>query len=409
MQQTETASQTTVADAAHHEPVLSHGRARRLYMIIGGLALALLLFYGIFELFTTGRETTDDAQVAADVVPVSARIGGQVASVPVVENQFVRKGDVIALIDPSDAQVKLAQSEGDLETARAQAAAADARVTLASASARGGLAAAQAAVRGSHETVQSSGDAIAEARAAVAAAEANARKGELDNRRAEELGAKGDISRAQVDAAHAANETARAALMQARARLDSTRNARQLAEANVQQAEGKLEQTGPVGAQVAAAAADAALAHAKVKSAQAALQAAQLALSYTRITAPADGIAAKLSVHPGNVVSAGQPIVQLVPLHTYVVANFKETQVKSMRPGQRAEIRVDSLGGKTFEGRVDSLSGGTGSAFALLPPDNASGNFVKIVQRVPVRVSWSGPPSNVAAAGSSAEVTVFTK
>jgi membrane fusion protein (multidrug efflux system) len=132
-------------------------------------------------------------------------------------------------------------------------------------------------------------------------------------------------------------------------------------------------------------------------------------LSYTKITAPADGIASKLAVHAGSLVTAGQPILQLVPRQTYVVANFKETQVHSMRPGQRVRIRIDALDGQDFEGKVDSLSGGTGASFSLLPPDNASGNFVKVVQRIPVRVSWNGPTSDRLPAGSSAEVTVYTK
>ena len=113
-------------------------------------------------------------------------------------------------------------------------------------------------------------------------------------------------------------------------------------------------------------------------------------------------------MHPGSYVTVGQPIVQLVPRTTYVIANFKETQLRRMRPGQRAVVKIDALG-KQFEGRVESVSGGTGATFSLLPPDNASGNFVKVVQRVPVRISWNGPPSDVAPAGSSAEVTVYTK
>jgi membrane fusion protein (multidrug efflux system) len=114
-------------------------------------------------------------------------------------------------------------------------------------------------------------------------------------------------------------------------------------------------------------------------------------------------------VHAGSLVTIGQPLVQLVPRQTYVVANFKETQVRSMRPGQQVRIKVDALGGQEFDGRVESLSGGTGASFSMLPPDNASGNFVKVVQRVPVRISWNGPTADRVAAGSSAEVTVYTK
>lgn len=391
------------------KPVLSAGRAKRLYLILGGVVVGLLLLYGIFALVTRGHESTDDAQVAADIVPVGPRIPGQVIAVHVAENQQVHRGELVAELDPGDLQVKLAQAQADLDTATAQAQQADAQAQVTAASATGGLTAARGAVQSMQQSVGTSAEAVNDARAGVARAEANAAKAAADWKRAEELGGKGDISRAQVDAARAANQAAQADVTSARAKLASAQNARQAAEANVVQAQGKLEQSAPVSAQVAAARATAALAHAKVNSARAALQAAQLNLSYTKITAPADGIASKLSVHPGGLVAPGTPIVQLVPLRTYVIANFKETQVKAMRPGQRASIKIDAFGGKEFEGKVESLSGGTGASFSLLPPDNASGNYVKVVQRVPVRVSWNGPASDRIAAGASAEVTVYTK
>ncbi|MGA7617398.1 MAG: HlyD family secretion protein, partial [Thermoanaerobaculia bacterium] len=275
--------------------------------------------------------------------------------------------------------------------------------------ARGGFTAAQGATQSAREAIDSSAHSIDEAKASVAKAEANARKAKLDFDRAIELGSKGDISKAQVDAARAANESAQAELDQTQARLRSAVNARELAQANLTQAKGHLQQSSSVGAQVDAANAAAKLAHARVKSAEASLEAAKLALSYTKIVAPADGIASGLAVHPGSLVVPGQPIVHLVPLKTYIIANFKETQVEGMHPGSKAEIDVDALGGKSFEGRVESLSGGTGESFSLLPPDNASGNFVKVVQRIPVRISWDGPASNVVPVGSSAEVTVRTK
>jgi membrane fusion protein (multidrug efflux system) len=250
---------------------------------------------------------------------------------------------------------------------------------------------------------------VNEARAGVARAEANAQKAAADWQRAQELGGKGNISRAQVDTARAANDAAQADLSLAHARLQSAMNAAQLAQANIRQAQGRLTQSAPVEAQMGAAEASSNLARARVHTAEAALAAAKLALSYTKITAPADGIASKLAVHPGSLVSAGQPLVQLVPRATYIIANFKETQVRAMRAGERVHIKVDALGGDEFEGRVESLSGGTGASFSLLPPDNASGNFVKVVQRVPVRISWNGPTSDRVPAGSSAEVTVMTK
>jgi membrane fusion protein (multidrug efflux system) len=398
-----------VPDIAEHEPVIKESRAKRLYIIAGAVVALLLIGYGIYALMTSGKESTDDAQVAADVVAVSARASGQVTAVYIHENQPVRRGERMASLDPSDAQVKLAQAQSDLETAKAQAADADARVAVTIASAKGGYDAAKAAVQSMRESADTSEAAISEARAGVTRAAANAEKARNDWTRASELGAKGDISKAQVDAARAAKDAADADLAQARARLSSAENQHQMAQANVQQAQGRLEQSAPVSAQVAAAQAQARLAHAKVQTAEAAVQSAQLSLSYTEITAPADGIASKLAVHPGSYVSTGQPIVSIVPRTTYVVANFKETQVKQMRPGQRVSVRVDALGRRDFEGKVESLSGGTGASFSLLPPDNASGNFVKVVQRIPVRVSWNGPSADQLPVGSSAEVTVYTK
>ena len=395
-------------DIARHEPVIEESRAKRLYFIIGIAVAILLIGYAIYAVITSGKVTTDDAQVAADVVPIAARVAGQITNVYIHENQFVHRGDPIADIDPSDAQVKVAQAQGDLATAQAQAADADAHVAVARANAQGGFVAAQAAVQSSKETADTSAAAVSEARAGLARAEANARKAALDEQRAEELGAKGDISRSQVDAARAANQTAQADVAQARARVAEAQNQRQAAQANIKQAQGKFEQSAPVSAQVNSALAQAQLAHARVQTAEAAMRAAQLSLSYTKITAPVDGLASRLAVHAGSYVTVGQPIVQLVPRTTYVIANFKETQLRRMRPGQRAVVKIDALG-KQFEGRVESVSGGTGATFSLLPPDNASGNFVKVVQRVPVRISWNGPPSDVAPAGSSAEVTVYTK
>jgi len=378
-------------------------------MIIGVAVVALLLLYGVYALITSGKETTDDAQVAADVVPVAARIAGQVVNVYIHENQPVHKGDPIADIDPSDAQVKVQQAQADLQSAMASAADADARVAVAQANAKGGFTAAQGAVQASRQMADTSAANVQQARAAITSAEASANKAKLDYGRAEELGAKGDISKSQVDAARAANETAQASLAQARAGLTAAENQQEAAVANIQQAQGRFEQSAPVAAQVAAAQAQAQLAHARVETAQAALQSAQLSFSYTKIVAPADGLASRLSVHPGSYVTLGQPIVQLVPRTTYVIANFKETQLKGMRPGQRASVKVDALGGRAFEGQVNSLSGGTGATFSMLPPDNASGNFVKVVQRVPVRVDWRGPAADQVPAGSSVEVTVYTK
>jgi membrane fusion protein (multidrug efflux system) len=404
----DTSKRSTLHDVQIHEPVVEKKKANRLYLIVGIAVVVLLLGYGVYALMTSGKQATDDAQISADVVPLASRVAGQVVALHVSENQPVHRGDLIAEIDPRDAEVRVQQAESDVETAHAQAAQAVANATVLQATARGGLQTAQGAVQSSRESVGIASAAIAQARAAISHAEANAQKAANDWKRAEELGAKGDISRAQVDAARAANEAAQADVTQARARMREAENQQQAATANVQQAQGRLTGAAPVEAQVQAALAQANLARAREKTAEAALQAAQLALSYTKVYAPADGIASRLAVHAGALVAPGQAIVQLVPARTYIIANFKETQVRAMRPGQRAKISVDALG-KEFEGKVESLSGGTGATFSLLPPDNASGNFVKVVQRIPVRISWNGPTADRAPVGSSADVTVYTK
>jgi membrane fusion protein (multidrug efflux system) len=396
-------------DAAQDAPVIGKPKARRLFLIIGAAAVLAVAVTVVYLLLTSGREGTDDAQVAGDVATIAARVGGQVLAVHVTENQPVKKGDALVDIDPREARLRVQQAEGELASARAQEAAARAQVEVAEASARGSLQSAQAGVRGSQESVQGAADQIAQARAALARAEAGAQKARLDYERASTLGAEGDIARAQVDAARAARDTANAEVAQARAGLNAAVDARDRAQASVGEAQGRLRQSTDVAAEIGAARAAAELAHARVATADAALGQARLNLSYTHEVAPADGIASHLTARVGQLVAPGQALLQLVPPQTYVVANFKETQVRKMRPGQPATIEVDALGGQEFEGQVESLSGGTGSAFSLLPPDNASGNFVKVVQRVPVRIRWSGPPASRAPVGSSVNVTVRVK
>jgi membrane fusion protein (multidrug efflux system) len=247
---------------------------------------------------------------------------------------------------------------------------------------------------------------LAAARAARLRAEADARKAALDFERAQKLKAANAIPQQQLDNAQAANDEAVAALAQAKANIAVAEESRRAAEQRVGEARGRLSQTSPIEAQIAAAHANADLAHARVTSAEAQLELARLQLSYTNVTAPADGIASKLSVHEGQLVAFGSPVIELVPTQTYVIANFKETQLSRMKPGQRVVVKIDAYPGKRFEGKVESLSGGTGASFALLPADNATGNFVKVVQRVPVRIAWSKPPELPLRAGLSVDVTV---
>ena len=191
--------------------------------------------------------------------------------------------------------------------------------------------------------------------------------------------------------------------------LEAAKQNERMAKSQVSEARGRLDQSTPIDSRIAVAKAQATLAHARVKSATAALELAKLQLSYTRIEAPADGIVSRLSVHVGQLVQPGQPIAEFVPTATYVVANFKETQIARIKAGDRAVVELDAFPGREFEGTVESLSAATGARFSLIPPDNASGNFVKVVQRVPVRVHWKGDPGDIMRAGLSAEVTVHVK
>lgn len=373
------------------------------------LALFALIGGGVtaYSYLSAGSESTDAAQVAADMLPVATRVSGQVVKVHIAENQLVKKGDLLAELDSLDYEARVKQAEAELATAQAQAQAASSQVQVVEASSRGGLLSAKALVSGTAAGVGSAAAQIASARATVMRAETEMRKAKLDLERARELRAANAVPQERLDAAQIAFDSSQAAVAQAQAQLAVARESKLSAETRVREAKGRLDQSAPVDAQLAVVKAQADLAKARVRSAEAMLDLARLQLSYTKIVAPSDGIASKLTVHEGQLVGQGQPIIELVPTATYVVANFKETQIGKMKPGQTAEVKIDTYPGRAFEAKIESLAGGTGASFALLPADNASGNFVKVVQRVPVRLVWASPPKDVTLrAGLSAEVTV---
>jgi membrane fusion protein (multidrug efflux system) len=330
--------------------------------------------------------------------------------VAVKEDQTVKKGDLLVQIDDADYTARVQQAEADLAIAQAQSSSAEAESQIVEATSKGGLDAARAALQGSSVGVSSAEAQVAAARASLARAEADAHKADIDLARARELRAANAIPAERLDAAQIGFDSTRAGLEQAKAQVALAMDAKSAARSHVGEARGRLSQSAPIAPQIAAAHAGVDLAHARVRSMQAAVALARLQLGYTRIMAPADGIASKLMVHDGQLVSIGQPVIDLVPSITYVIANFKETQIGAMRVGQRAEIELDAFPGQKFEGQVSSLSGGTGASFSLLPADNATGNFVKVVQRVPVRIAWTSPPADAAMrAGLSADVTVIVE
>jgi membrane fusion protein (multidrug efflux system) len=378
------------------KPEAAGKKPKKPFLILGVIAAVVALGITGYVLLNAGKESTDDAQVEADVVPMAPRVGGQVMHLLVQENQRVKKGDVILQLDDADYAARVDQAQAELETAQAQAEAADAQVKVTQASAKGGYSSAQAAV-------SSSSVAVANADAQIAAAKADAQKATTDLRRARELRAANAVPQENLDNAQAAYDAATA-------RLTAAEESKRSAISRVAEAQGHAAASAPVDALVAAAQAQANLAHARVKSAQAALNLTKLQLSYTKLTVPEDGVVSKLTAREGQLLSAGQAVAELVPHDVYVVANFKETQVGRMQPGQHAEVAVDAFGGHSLAGEVESLSGGTGARFSLLPPDNASGNFVKVVQRIPVRIKLRNLPKDVELrAGMSTDVTVTVK
>jgi len=364
---------------------------RRLLAVGAGFVLALGGYFG-YRVLGAGEETTDDATVEAEIVPVSARVAGQVLSVRVEDNARVKRGDVLVEIDPTEAKARAEQAEGELQAAEAQAAAADAQEQISAAGARGGLATSRAQVGSAEAQVNA-------ARAQLARAQAEARKSEGDLARAKTLAEASAMSQAGLDAAQAASDAAQAGLQAATAQLAAAQN-------RVAEASGTLDVNAPIDAKIAAAKSAARLAHARVTTARAALDLARLSLSYTTVVAPQDGTVARLSLRPSQLVAPGQMMAQLVPDKTFVVANFKETQVGKMRPGQPVEVELDTYPGLKLPGVVDSITPGTGSRFSLLAPDNASGNFVKVVQRVPVRIRWESAPQVTLRPGMSAVARV---
>jgi membrane fusion protein (multidrug efflux system) len=282
-------------------------RGKKPFMILGGLVAVFGIITGIYLLATANQEGTDDAQVEADVVPVAARVNGQIAKRLVEDNQRVKKGDVLIQIDDADFAARVKQAEAELETARAQAAAADAQVQVVEASAKGGLQSARAIFSGSSMGVANAEAQLAAAKAALERAKAEARKGELDLQRTKQLVAGNALPRERLDNAQVAYDASQAALEQAQAQVAAAAEMRSLASTRVDEARGRLDQSTPIAAQIASARANADLAHAHIKVSEAMLDLAKLQLSYTKILASEDGLVTKLTVQPGQMIQIGQP------------------------------------------------------------------------------------------------------
>lgn len=381
---------------------------RSLVLLI--VTAAVLIGGGIWYLTHHGLENTDNAQIDGEVVSVPARIGGVVTRVHFLENQRVKAGDLLAELDAVPAQARLAEAEANLFAAEAQAEAADATARVSETNAIGDKSVAAASLNTAAVGAASTGDQIKEATAELQSAQTSLAQAKLDQERARRLLDTGAISKAEFDRSDTQYKVAESTVDVARARLTSMQSSAAQARSRVVEAKAKATITNDVDTQIALAHARAKAAHAQVDTAKAARELAALDVSYTKVLAPSDGIVSKKSINVGQMLSPGQSVVQLVTDKIWVTGNFKETQVAKMHVGQPATIGVDAFSGSDIAGEVESFSGATGAKFTLLPPDNATGNFTKVVQRIPVRVRLREVPAGIALRpGMSVDLTVDTR
>jgi membrane fusion protein (multidrug efflux system) len=368
---------------SHREGFFRARPQARIYLVI---AIALVLVVGFLAWRYFGSyESTDDAQIDGHLIPISARISGYVDKVNVDDNQYVKAGTVLVEIDPRDYQAALDQARAALADAQATAQAVQTNVPITSVNTTSQVSSAQADVDSAQAGIAAAQQQYDAAQAQLAQAQANDVKAQSDLARYKLLVDKQEISQQMYDQAVANAKTNAAAVQSARSSAAAAAQQITAARSRLASAEASFRssQTGPQ--QVATSRARALSADASVKEKQAELEQAELNVSYTKIVAPVDGVVMK-SVELGMNVAPGQQLLTVVPLEdVWVTANFKETQLKDMRPGQRAEIKVDA-NGRVYRGHVDSIAGSSGARLSLLPPENATGNYVKVVQRVPVKI-----------------------
>jgi membrane fusion protein, multidrug efflux system len=402
---------------------LANPKVQRL-LIIGGVVL-LAALVGLF-LYYHNRESTDDAEIDGHITPIASKIYGRVEKVLIDDNQAVKAGQVLVKIDPADYKAAVDQAKASLALAESEARSAGVDIPRTAESVASGTSSADAQLLGAQADhakaqemyEQAQNEDLAWARANVDKSRANAVLAQTDLARYKPLLDKGEISQQQYDAAKATADATASALKadeeklaQAQRNVEVTKAQLDAAKARVLQARAAVEGANADKKQVSMRAADAQAKLAKVAQARAALEEAELNLSYTDVVAPIDGVATHKQVEPGQIVQAGQGLLVVVPLQdVWVTANFKETQLRKMRPGQRAEVTVDTYG-KTFSGHVDSIAGATGAVLSLLPPENATGNYVKVVQRIPVKIvlDRDSVGKAVLRPGMNVEATVITK
>ncbi|SDF27944.1 HlyD family secretion protein [Terriglobus roseus] len=362
-------------------------KARRKFIIIV-VVLLLVLVAGFFYWRSTLTEDTDDAQVDGDLYQVSARVSGQVIKVNVTDNQEIKQGDVIAEIDPRDYQVALEQAEAQLANAKASYLQANSNVPIVNVQTRTQVATSGSDVATAEASVAQAQKNVAAAQARVDQAKANALKAQLDVDRYKPLVEKDVISKQQFDQAVAQAAATSGALLEAQQNVTAQQAAVAQTVSKLNSARSDAAQARENGPkQVVVQKARAEAANADIMTAQAKVDQAKLNLSYCHIVAPIGGIINKKNVSVGQNISPGQNMLTIIPLdNLWITANFKETQLQHMKVGQEVTVKVDALGGRKYKGRVTQVGGATGSRLSLFPPENATGNYVKVVQRIPVRI-----------------------
>lgn len=366
----------------------------RKYILSGaGLLLALFVGYQGIHWLVAGRYeiTTDNAYIRADIATISPKVQGYVEQVHVTDNQTVKAGDLLVTLEVADYATRVSE-----------AAAAFQQAVAALTQARAGVAAAEANLQTAAAQISAQRDRLAQSKASTAAAEADATLATHDLERYTELAGKGHYPKASLDAAATKAQAAKATLDQSKAGITTAQSELSVAQANYHRAEEDLES-----AKAAVAGAEA-----QVEAAQARVDAAKLDATRTELRAPFDGVVANRVVAAGQLLNPGQQTMSIVPVsEAYIIANFKETQVERMRPGQEVDIHVDAYPDMKVTGTLDSIAPATGGQFSLIPMDTATGNFTKIVQRVPVRVKISDQAlaTGLMRPGLSVEATVIAK
>ncbi|MEP7310616.1 MAG: HlyD family secretion protein [Acidobacteriota bacterium] len=402
----------------------SGGSARIRVVAAAGLLVVAVAAVAAYRHFGS-RVSTDDAQVDAHIAPIGAKVSGNISEILVADNQVVKAGQVLLRIDPRDYQARLDQACAQLSAAESQGRGADAGVPLTNATTASVTVAAGAqlaAATADHARAAADYDRASSSELAAATADVEAKRATADRSRADlermtPLADKHEISGQQFDAYRATERVALSELTVAEQKVanalkqaDSSKAVMVASQARIEAARAVLAQATANRRQVEISTAQAGSASAAIQQARAAVTAAYLQLSYTTVLAPIDGIVTKKTIQLGQIIQSGQSLMTIVPLSdVWVTANFKETQLAEVRPSQRAEIHVDTYG-RSFEGHVDSIAAATGAKLSLLPPENATGNFVKIVQRIPVKIALDRVEEGYTfRPGMNVDVTIFTK